>query len=65
MADKNKSDSAAAKAGNWIARLLGRRNLEKLKDSARALKDEYEAGKREAEDPPPKSISHRVVDEDD
>ena len=65
MADKNKSDSAAAKAGSWLARLLGRRNLEKLRDSARALKEEYEAGKKDAEDPPPKSIPHRVVGEED
>jgi len=62
VADKNKADSAAARAGHWLARLLGRRNLDRLADSARALKGEYEAGKEEAKDPPPKSIPHQAVD---
>lgn len=65
MADKNKRDSTAARAGRWFARLLGRRNLRKLADSAAALREEYAAGKRDAEEPPPKRISHRVVEDDE
>ncbi|MHC4847323.1 MAG: hypothetical protein ACYTEG_02585 [Planctomycetota bacterium] len=65
MADKNKADSAAARAGHWLARLIGRRNLDRLADSARALKGEYEAGKEEAEDPTPKTIPHREVDSEE
>ena len=62
MADKNKPDSTASRAGRWLARLLGRDNVQKLQDSVRALKSEYEAGKHETEEPPPRSVPHRVVD---
>lgn len=65
MADKNKPESTASRAGRWFARLLGKRNVRKLAESAEALRQEYTAGKREAEDPPPKRISHRVIDDDE
>jgi len=64
VSDKNKSESAAARAGRWFARLLGRRNVDRLADSARALKQEYEKGRSEAEGEPPRTVPHRVVDDD-
>ena len=65
MSDKNKPDSVAAKAGRWFARLIGRGNVEKLAESARALKQEFDNGKRDAEDEPPRTIPHRVVGDDE
>ena len=63
MADKNKSDSNAVRAGRWLARLIGRRNVAKLRDSAELLKSEYAAGKQDAAEPPPRKVPYRLVDE--
>ncbi len=70
--------SALGKAGRRAGRafaglmrgLFGRKSVLKMRDSARVLKAEYEAGKLEAEaeetEPKrPKRIDHRVVDPDD
>lgn len=64
MSDKNKSEPAARSAGRgvgWLLRkLLGRETVAKVGDSARALRTEYEAGKRDAEPEPPRTVPHEV-----
>ena len=68
--------SALGKAGRRAGRafaglmrgLFGRKSVLKMRDSARVLKAEYEAGKLETEEAQPKRlkrIDYRVVDPDD
>jgi len=65
VSDKSKPDSTARRAGRWFARMLGRDTIEKLSDSAKALRDEFERGREEAKDPEPKKVPHRVVEEEE
>ena len=66
MSDKNKGSSAARQAGRGFGRLLekllGRDRAGRLAESADVLRREFEAGKHESEEPPPRSIPHREVD---
>ena len=64
VSDKNKSEPAARSAGRgvgWLLKkLIGREPIAKVGDSARALRDEYEAGRRDAEPKPPRTVPHEV-----
>ncbi len=71
MGDADQSSSGAERAGRAIIRalrgLFGDRFMVKAKESAEALRDEFQAGKRESEEPaepaePPRSIPHRDLD---
>ncbi len=66
MSDKIKPDSWSRRAGRSLARalrgLLGKEQLGKVRDSIDVLKREYEAGRREGEEEPPRRIDHRAVD---
>jgi len=66
VSDKNRPRSTARRAGKGFGRLLekllGRDGAAKLVDSADALREEFEEGKREHEDRPPRAIPHRDLD---
>jgi hypothetical protein len=68
VSDKNKDESLAHSAGRgfgWLLeKLMGKGGAARLADSADVLREEFEAGKREGEEPPPRSIPHDVMDED-
>lgn len=57
------------KAGAGLAKilrgLLGRKNLEKAGASVDALRKAYRQGREEAEEPPPRTVPHRVVEPDE
>ena len=55
------SDKFGVRLGRWVARVIGPKNAKKIRDSADALRSEYEAGKKEAEDPEPRRIPHREI----
>jgi len=71
MSDNIRESSLPRKAGRGFLRalrgLLGEKTLRKARDSARALEDEYRAGRdeRKDEDEPPKRVPHRIVDPDE
>jgi hypothetical protein len=68
MGDADQSSSAAERAGRAVIRalrgLFGDRFVVKAKESAEALRDEFVAGKREADDQPdpPRAIIHRDLE---
>jgi len=47
-----------------LTALFGRRRVKQAAESAETLRDEFEAGRAESEAPPPRAISHRVVDDE-
>jgi len=69
VGDKNKPSSGAGRAGRGLGRLLekllGRDSAGRLAASAEVLRREFEVGKREHEDEPPRPIPHRELPEDD
>ena len=66
MSDKIKPDSWPRRAGRGLARalagFLGKERMSKARESVDVLKREYEAGRREGEEEPPRRIDHRAVD---
>ena len=66
VSDKNKPPSRARSAGRGLGRLLekllGREGAGRLAESAEVLQQEFEEGKREREDPAPRTIAYREVD---
>ena len=71
MSDRVDEPSLSRKAGRGFLRalrgLFGARNVRRAAESIDALKDEYRAGRDEAkgEEPPPKTIPHEVVDDEE
>lgn len=71
MTDDSRSPSLSRKAGRGLLRalsgLFGKKNVRKARDSLDVLKDEFRAGKQEAEGepkPPPKPIPHKDLESD-
>jgi hypothetical protein len=66
VSDKNKPSSTARAAGRgfgWmLEKLLGRGGVAKLAESADVLRREYQAGKREREEQPPRAVPHRELE---
>ena len=68
MSDKNKPEPAAHSVGRnagrgvgWLLKkLMGREKLARLSESASVLRQEYDAGKRDAEPEEPRTIAHEV-----
>ena len=48
--------------GRWFVRIVGPRVARKVQESAAALRSEYEAGRQESQEKPPRDVPHRVVE---